>query len=83
MIAFFDLEGPLCPIDHAAEVIITIGKSLGKKEDFFQLFKMISQFDDELFLVDKKKNYWPGDTLKLIAPIARNGMVISFFTCFK
>lgn len=69
MIALFDLEGPLCPIDHAADVIELIGKKLGREEDFYQLFNMISLFDDELFLVDKKENYWPGDTLKLIAPI--------------
>jgi len=69
VIAFFDLEGPLCPIDHAAEVLTAIGKQLGKEEDFYQLFEMISLYDDELFLVDKKKDYWPGDTLKLIAPI--------------
>ncbi len=69
MITFFDLEGPLCPIDHAADVIALIGKKLGKEEDFYKLFQMISLYDDELFLVDKKKDYWPGDTLKLIAPI--------------
>ena len=73
MIAFFDLEGPLCPIDHAADVIALIGKKLGKEQDFYKLFQMISLYDDELFLVDKKKDYWPGDTLKLIAPI-----VVSF-----
>lgn len=69
MIVFFDLEGPLCPIDHAADVIELIGKKLGKEEDFYKLFQMISLYDDELFLVDKKPNYWPGDTLKLIAPL--------------
>ena len=69
MITFFDLEGPLCPIDHAADVITLIGKKLGKEEDFYKLFQMISLYDDELFLVDKKTDYWPGDTLKLIAPI--------------
>lgn len=69
MIAFFDLEGPLCPIDHAADIIEIIGKKLGKEDDFYKLFQMISLYDDELFLVDKKKDYWPGDTLKLIAPI--------------
>ncbi len=73
MICFFDLEGPLCPIDHAADVIESIGKKLGKEQNFYQLFKMISDYDDELFLVDKKEGYWPGDTLKLIAPI-----VVSF-----
>ncbi|TET27530.1 MAG: hypothetical protein E3J70_11665 [Candidatus Heimdallarchaeota archaeon] len=73
MITFFDLEGPLCPIDHAADVIALIGKKLGKEQDFYKLFQMISLYDDELFLVDKKKDYWPGDTLKLIAPI-----VVSF-----
>jgi energy-converting hydrogenase A subunit R len=72
MIAFFDLEGPLSPIDHAADVIALIGKKLGKEDDFYQLFKMISIYDDELFLVDKKENYWPGDTLKLISPIVVN-----------
>jgi energy-converting hydrogenase A subunit R len=69
MIAFFDLEGPLSPIDHAADAIEMIGKKLGREQDFYQLFKMISLYDDELFLVDKRKDYWPGDTLKLIAPI--------------
>ncbi|NHK31802.1 MAG: hypothetical protein FK730_10655 [Asgard group archaeon] len=69
MIAFFDLEGPLCPIDHAADVIALIGKKLGKEDDFYRFFQMISLYDDELFLVDKKEDYWPGDTLKLIAPI--------------
>ncbi|MCK5185054.1 MAG: HAD hydrolase family protein [Candidatus Heimdallarchaeota archaeon] len=73
MITFFDLEGPLCPIDHAADVISLIGKKLGKEQDFYKLFQMISLYDDELFLADKKKDYWPGDTLKLIAPI-----VVSF-----
>ncbi|MEA2071479.1 MAG: HAD hydrolase family protein [Asgard group archaeon] len=69
MIAFFDLEGPLCPIDHAAEAMALIGQKLEQKVDFYQLFKMISLYDDHLFLVEKKKDYWPGDTLKLIAPI--------------
>jgi len=69
MIAFFDLEGPLCPIDHAADAIALIGKKMGKEDDFYKLFEMISLYDDELFLVDKKEDYWPGDTLKLIAPI--------------
>ncbi|HUT82502.1 MAG TPA: HAD family hydrolase [Candidatus Bathyarchaeia archaeon] len=69
MIAFFDLEGPLCPIDHAAEIVAEIGKKLGKEDDFYQLFEMVSLYDDELFLIDKKEDYWPGDTLKLIAPI--------------
>jgi len=73
VITFFDLEGPLCSIDHAADVISLIGKKLGKEQDFYKLFQMISLYDDELFLVDKKKDYWPGDTLKLIAPI-----VVSF-----
>ncbi len=72
MIVFFDLEGPLCPIDHAADVIASIGKKLGKEEDFYKLFQMISLYDDELFLIDKKEDYWPGDTLKLIAPIVVN-----------
>ncbi|MBN1329135.1 MAG: HAD hydrolase family protein [Candidatus Heimdallarchaeota archaeon] len=69
MIAFFDLEGPLCPIDHAADALAEIGKKLGKKDDFYRLFEMVSLYDDELFLVDKKEDYWPGDTLKLIAPL--------------
>ncbi|MGC9777644.1 MAG: HAD hydrolase family protein [Candidatus Heimdallarchaeota archaeon] len=75
MIGFFDLEGPLCPIDHAADVITLIGKKLGKEQDFYQLFQMVSLYDDEVFLFDKKEDYWPGDTLKLIAPI-----VISYAT---
>jgi predicted HAD superfamily phosphohydrolase len=69
LIGLFDLEGPLSPNDHAAEAMAYLGQKLGKEESFYEFFNMISQYDDELFLVDKRINYWPGDTLKLIAPI--------------
>ncbi|MGC9781183.1 MAG: hypothetical protein HZR80_18215 [Candidatus Heimdallarchaeota archaeon] len=44
------------PIDHAADVLSRIGQKPGKERDFYDLFKMISLYDDELFLVDRKEN---------------------------
>jgi len=67
MIFVFDLEGPLSPMDHAAEVMRVIGAKTGK-DDFFSLFEMLSLYDDELTL-ENKPGYNPGDTLRLIAPI--------------
>lgn len=67
MIFVFDLEGPLSPMDHAAEAMRIIGNKLGRP-DFFNLFQMVSLYDDELTL-EGKPGYNPGDTLRLIAPI--------------
>ncbi len=67
MIFVFDLEGPLSPMDHAAEAMRIIGNKLGRP-DFFQFFQMLSLYDDELTL-EGKPGYNPGDTLRLIAPI--------------
>ncbi len=67
MIFVFDLEGPLSPMDHAAEVMRVIGAKTGK-DDFFDLFEMLSLYDDEL-TIENKPGYNPGDTLRLIAPI--------------
>jgi len=67
MIFVFDLEGPLSPMDHAAEAMRVIGKKL-KRPDFFDLFQMLSLYDDEL-TIEKYPGYNPGDTLRLIAPI--------------
>jgi energy-converting hydrogenase A subunit R len=67
MILVFDLEGPLSPMDHAAEAMRIIGNKL-EKPDFFDLFQMLSLYDDELTIEDKP-GYNPGDTLRLIAPI--------------
>jgi len=67
MIFVFDLEGPLSPMDHAAEAMRIIGNKL-EKPDFFDLFQMLSLYDDEL-TIENKPGYNPGDTLRLIAPI--------------
>lgn len=67
MIFVFDLEGPLSPMDHAAEAMRIIGKKLGQN-DFFDFFGMFSLYDDELTF-EQKPGYNPGDTLRLIAPI--------------
>ncbi len=67
MIIVFDLEGPLSPMDHAAEAMRLVGKKLGRG-DFFEFFQMLSLYDDELTL-EEKPGYNPGDTLRLIAPI--------------
>ena len=67
MIVIFDLEGPLSPLDHAAEAMRVIGKKLGR-DDFFEFFKMLSLYDD-ILVEEGKENYNPGDTLRLIAPI--------------
>ncbi len=67
MIFVFDLEGPLSPMDHAAEAMRIIGQKIGRS-DFFELFQMLSLYDDEL-TIEKHPGYNPGDTLRLIAPI--------------
>jgi energy-converting hydrogenase A subunit R len=67
MIFVFDLEGPLSPMDHAAEAMRVIGKKI-ERDDFFDFFEMLSLYDDELTL-EGKPGYNPGDTLRLIAPI--------------
>ncbi len=67
MILVFDLEGPLSPLDHAAEAMRIIGQKLDRP-DFFEFFQMLSLYDDELTL-EGKPGYNPGDTLRLIAPI--------------
>jgi energy-converting hydrogenase A subunit R len=67
MILVFDLEGPLSPMDHAAEAMRAVGGKLGKP-DFFDFFEMLSLYDDVLTL-EERPGYNPGDTLRLIAPI--------------
>jgi energy-converting hydrogenase A subunit R len=67
MIFVFDLEGPLSPMDHAAEAMRVIGKKI-ERGDFFDFFEMLSLYDDELTM-EGKPGYNPGDTLRLIAPI--------------
>ncbi len=56
----FDLEGPISPQDNAYEVMKLI-------ENGDIIFETISRFDDYLTM-KKKRNYEPGDTLKLIVP---------------
>lgn len=58
--AFFDLEGPLSPQDNAYEVLALADN--GRK-----VFEVISRYDDVLAL-EGRRNYEPGDTLKLIVP---------------
>ena len=58
--AVFDLEGPLSPQDNAYEVMRLI-------ENGDHIFEVISKYDDVLTL-QGRKNYEPGDTLKLIVP---------------
>lgn len=72
MIFVFDLEGPLSPMDHAAEAMRIIGNKLNKP-DFFEFFEMLSLYDDELTL-EGKPGYNPGDTLRLIAPIVSSNL---------
>ncbi len=57
---FFDLEGPISPQDNAYEV-------LGLAKNGEKVFEVISKYDDILTL-EKRENYEPGDTLKLIVP---------------
>lgn len=56
----FDLEGPLSPQDNAFEV-------MGLFENGRRIFEIISKYDDILTL-ERRSNYEPGDTLKLIIP---------------
>ncbi len=65
--AIFDLEGPLSPQDNAYEVMKLIEKG-------DHIFEVISKYDDVLTLRGRK-NYEPGDTLKLIIPfLVLNGI---------
>lgn len=56
----FDLEGPISPQDNAYDV-------MGLVENGHQIFEVLSGYDDILTL-EGRKDYEPGDTLKLIAP---------------
>lgn len=67
MIFVFDLEGPLSPMDHAAEAMRAVGKKVGK-DNYFDFFRMLSEYDD-LLVIEGRPDYNPGDTLRLIAPI--------------
>ncbi|HXY86952.1 MAG TPA: hypothetical protein VEG44_00775 [Candidatus Acidoferrales bacterium] len=58
--AVFDLEGPISPQDNAYEVMRLV-------ENGDHIFEVISRYDDVLTLRGRK-NYEPGDTLKLIVP---------------
>jgi len=72
MIYCFDLEGPLSPMDFAADAVKAVGKKIGRT-DLFDLFGMISEYDDVLVL-EGRKNYQAGDTLRLLAPLIRANM---------
>lgn len=60
MIVCFDLEGPLSPQDNAYEVMKLV-------ENGDKIFEIISKYDD-ILTIEGRKNYEPGDTLKLIVP---------------
>lgn len=58
---FTDWEGPWVTTDFAYE----IARKILNNHTFFQ---RLSQYDDYLSYIVKKKDYEPGDTLKLLAP---------------
>lgn len=58
---FTDWEGPWVTTDFAYE----IARKVLNNHTFFQ---RLSQYDDYLSYIVKKKDYEPGDTLKLLAP---------------
>ncbi|WP_048098125.1 hypothetical protein [Archaeoglobus sulfaticallidus] len=57
---FTDWEGPWVTTDFALE----ISEVLGSKA----FFERLSQYDDYLYFVERRKGYNAGDTLKLLAP---------------
>lgn len=61
---FFDIEGPLTPNDNAYELMQLF-------EGGAKIFEAISRYDDILTL-EKRPNYQPGDTLRLILPFLIN-----------
>ncbi len=66
-VAFFDLEGPLSPLDAAYELMKRIPKGA-------HTFEVISRYDD-LLTLEGREGYEPGDTLALIAPfLVRHGI---------
>ena len=77
-VACWDLEGPISKIDFAADIgrLLKNKKELGlEKYDMAEFFFMISLYDD--YLIDTPglkqklgiKDYQPGDTLRLMAPL--------------
>ncbi len=58
---FTDWEGPWITTDFALEISNRI---LGNQ----RFFERLSQYDDYLYYIKKMKDYYAGDTLKLLAP---------------
>ncbi len=58
---FTDWEGPWVLTDFAYEVAIAFFNN-------HEFFERLSQYDDYLVLVEKRKDYDAGDTLRLLAP---------------
>ncbi len=61
MLFFTDWEGPWVLTDFAYEIAIAFLNN-------HEFFERLSQYDDYLVLIEKKKGYEAGDTLKLLAP---------------
>ena len=57
-----DWEGPWVIADYAYDIMRALVPDGGR------LFSAISEYDDYLAYIKKKKGYEPGDTLRLIAP---------------
>ena len=61
MLFFTDWEGPWVLTDFAYEVAIAFFNN-------HEFFERLSQYDDYLVLIERRRDYEAGDTLKLLAP---------------
>ncbi len=61
MLFFTDWEGPWVLTDFAYEVAIAFFNN-------HEFFERLSQYDDYLVLIEKRRGYEAGDTLRLLAP---------------
>ena len=61
MMFFTDWEGPWVLTDFAYEVAIAVFNN-------HEFFERLSQYDDYLYLVERREGYEVGDTLRLLAP---------------
>lgn len=61
MLFFTDWEGPWVLTDFAYEVAIAFFNN-------HEFFERLSQYDDYLVLIEQKRDYEAGDTLRLLAP---------------
>ncbi len=61
MRVFTDWEGPWVLTDFAYEVAIAVFNN-------HEFFERLSQYDDYLYLIERRQGYEVGDTLRLLAP---------------